>query len=467
MSSREQRLSWLVGGFLMVAVVGIVFWFLIWTPLTDKNREADTLSSKNLESEAKLAKIRKELPRLQTAIKRSLPNDPGAAQEYDAVISRMLRDAKVPAGAYTVKPKAVDGKATPEVAPKKPAFTRVGLEIQLKKVNFAMVLDVLKAYYKLNLLQQITSFTLKRTEDKDGPALRGSLTADKADLEMTIVTEAITLDGAETRRSLLPVPIAFGALGGGAGEQMMAYSPEPARGMTPLQLAQVLSSGDREYAALLVKDLFHGPPPLPLPPPEKVVVAPKEDTSEFIRITALGRNSDGSGSAVIEDLASKQEYAIDVRWTGGKLTPEVTKYYYTPKGLRKSFEAEADLDISESSSGTARRFRIVGFHEDGLLVAEKEVINAAPTSRSVASGATRRPGSPPASSKTPPLAAVAGGAAWVVGPPLEIFFLWKAGQALAGVQELRGPSLEKALLQLSPPLTTDIKPEAVLEAAGK
>ena len=467
MATREQRLTWLVGGFLLVAVVGIVFYLMVWMPLSEKNREADTLAEKNAEGEAKLATIRKDLPRLKIAFKRSLPNDPGAAQEYDAVINRLLRDAKVPATAFTVKPKAVEGKATPELLPKRPAYSRVGLEIALKKVNFATVLEVLRAYYKLNLLQQITSFTMKRIEDKDGPAPRGSLFADKADLELTIVTEAIILDGAEPRRSLLPVPIAFGLIGGAAGEQLMAQSPEPSRGLSPLQLTQVLAAGDRDYALLLVKDLFHGPPPLPLPPPEKVVVIPKEDTAEFIRITAFGRNPDGSGSAVIEDAASKQEYLIDAKWTAGKLLPEVTKSYYTPRGKPKAYDTEAELDISEASSGTARKFRIVGFHEDGLIVAEKEIVGAAPTPRPATPGGTRPRTGPPAPVKTPPLAAVAGGAAWVVGPPPEKFFLWKPGQALAAVEELRGPDLEKALRQLASPQSADAKPEAVVEAVGK
>lgn len=466
MTSREQRLSWLVGGFIVVFLVGVVGYLFVWTPLSDMNREADKLAAANGESVLKLDKIRKDLPRLKTALKRSLPNDPGAAQEYDAVINRMLRDAKVPATAFTVKPKQVEGKQTPELMPKKPAFSRVGLEITLKKVNFATVLEVLKAYYKLNLLQQITSFTMKRIDDKEGPAKPGSLVADKADLEMTIITEAITMDGAETRRSLLPVPIAFGLIGGGAGEQMMAQSPEPARGLTPLQLTQVLAEGNRDYALLLVKDLFHGPPPPPLPPkaPDPIP-PPKEDTSEFIRITAFGRNSDGSGSAVIEDIASKQEYLIDTRWTGGKLTPEVTKYYYTAKGQRKSYETEPDLDISESSSGTARKFRVVGFHEEGLIVAEKEAAAAPVPARPA--GNRPRPGSPAPPAKTPPLAAVAGGAAWVVGPAPEKYFLWKSGQALAAIKELQGPALEKALLQLGSPLAAETKPEAASEAAGK
>ena len=330
-----------------------------------------------------------------------------------------------------MKPKAVEGKAAPELSAKKPAYTRVGLEITLKKVSLATTVDVLKRYYRLNLLQQITKFSVKKSDEaRDAPASAGSLVADRADLDVTLITEAIILDGAETRQSLLPVSTGFAAVGGVAGLATVQNSPGPARGLTPLQLVRTLAATDRDYSLLLVKDVFHGPPPPPVVVAVKPPEPPKEDTSAFIRVTGLGRNPDGSGTAVIEDRASKQEYLVDLAWVNSTLTPEVTKFYYSIKGAKKSFDAERDLEISEATSGTARKFRVLGFAEDGLVVADLK------SSAPVAAPA--------------PAATV----------PAEKVFLWKLGQSLDQVTELTGAARDKAVrfAQGLPP-SPDVAPE--------
>ncbi len=447
MTSRENRLAILVGALIAVFVIVVGGYIFVWVPLTDKARIAEALELENAEKDGKLRQILKDMPRLQTSIKRSLPADADVAkQEYDAAINRILRDSKVPANAFSVKPKAVDGKAAPElvVGSKKPAFTRIALEITMKKVDFATVIDVLSRYYKLNLLQQITKFTMKKGDDAS-TARRGSGIADKPDLEVTFITEAIILDGAESRRSLLPVSPGMGAIGGGAGLQTVLNSPIQARGLTPLQLARVLASNDRDYSLVLVKDFFHGPPP----PPEVVAVVvpvPKEDTSPFIRMTGIGRNSDGSGTAVIEDLASKQEYLIDMHWVKDKLTPEVVKYYYSVKGLKKSYAPEPDLDISEATSGTAKKFRVVGFDGDGLVLTLLEGAEVAPKPPSVGS---RRPTTPPAVKSDKATKPDADSP--TTTEPTERVYLWKSGESLNRIVELKGEERQKAIQRATAP----------------
>ncbi len=455
MTPRDRSIAVLLGGVLILAVAGFVGYFLVYAPLQSKSAQADALAGEVAEQEAKLLKVRKELPRYQLAVKRSLPaNVDQSRQEYDAVVTQLMRDAKVPRTSLTVKPKAVEGKAAPELAPKRPAYARVGLEVTLSKVSLATVIDVLKRYYQLNLLQQITKFSVKKSDQaKDAAPARGSLVADRADLDVTLVTEAIILDGAESRRSLLPVSAGFGAVGGAAGVATLEQSPGPARGLTPLQLVRTLAATDRDYSLLLVKDVFHGAPP---PPPAAVVVVkppapPKEDTSAFIRVTGLGRNPDGSGTAVIEDLASKQEYVVDLAWIDAKLTPAVTKFYYSIKGAKKSYDAEPNLDIGEASSGTARLFRVVGFAEDGLVLGDSSA-SGTPAKRP-APGGTRpvRGGKTPAKVTT---AVEADGE-----PAVERVYLWKLGQSLDQAAELTGEARDKAVrfAQGLPP-TPDVAP---------
>lgn len=448
MTAREQRLAGVLGAFLAVAVVGGGGYVFVWAPLALKNRQAADLEAENDDKALNLARLRKELPRLQTAVKRSLPADVDLArQEYDAAIARILREARIPAAQVSVKPRPFDPKAAPELpaadggvvaapgtvvgaAAKQPAYSKVGFEVTLRKVDLATVIDVLSRYYRLNLLHQITKFTVKKSDDPTAGTRRRSnaLVADKPDLDVTFVTEALSVYGAEARKSLLPVPAGFGAAGGGAGFAALSQSPVPARGLTPVQLAQVLAAGDRDYSQLLVKDIFHGPPPpvVAPPPPEE-----KEDTSAFIRVTGLGRNLDGSGSALIEDVASRQQYVVDVAIEDGVPAATVVKSYFTPKGVKKSYDPGPVLDISEATSRTAKKFRVIGLTDDGLVLALLG-------------------GSPPGGGK--PVGASGEGSA-------ERVYLWRAGQALKQIKELTGSAKAAAVRAADPTAPASAGPD--------
>lgn len=463
MTARERILTILIGSFLGLFVLGMGVYFLVYVPISDRSRAAENLENEISEKDTKLRAITKDLPRMTSTLQRSLPADLDVARtEYDAAINRLLREAKVPVTAYSVKPKASDGKPVPELAPKKPAYTRIALEITMKPVDQATLIDVLRRYYRMGLLQQIVKLTVKKIEGttssasvaarRSGSGTYG--TADRADLDVTIVTEAIILDGAESRRSLLPISTGFGAAGGGAGYQALLNSPEPARGLTPMALAQVLAVTNRDYAQSLVKDIFHGPPPPPPPPPAprtepvEPPPPPKEDTSAFIRLTGIGRNPDGTGSALIEDAASKQEYAIEVVRQSGKLVANVVKFYFTAKGQKKQYAPEPELDISEASSGTARKFLVIGLDGDTLVLTEtggKEAPAAAPAPPAFGNpappafgggGSPRRP-------KVSPGFAVVGG---MFTPPPEVkVFAWRHGEPLSKIVELKGAEATKAL----------------------
>jgi len=445
MTDRERKIATgAVGALIGTAVVGLVGYLLVFDPLMTKASQNEALQKEIDERETKLSAMRLNEKRMKDTLKRSLPADPEVArQEYDAAINRLLREARVPVAAFSVKHKAADSKPAPEISPKKPAFIRIALEITLKPINYATLLDVLQRYYRLNLLQQITRFTVKKIEGSTARPRGSSTLADRADLEVTLVTEAIILDGAENRRSLLPVPYAVGAAAGGAAYHTVMSTPEPSRGLNPLQLAQIVAEGNRDYTLMLVKDIFHGPPvpPVAIPPKREEVVAvapPKEDTSAYIRLTGFGRNSDGTGTAFIEDAASRQEYLIEVALEKGKPEATVTKFYYTLKGAKKNYAPEPVLDISESSSGTAKLFRVVGLDGEGVLLALKD---AAPTEATPAPAPKSTGGQPskkgsgggPPRVPTPPAAALVGGS--LMSQPQEKYYLWVPGDTLKAVLE--------------------------------
>jgi hypothetical protein len=441
---RERTLATLVGAVILIVLVGVGGYVGVYLPLSAKRETARALDDEIADKEFRLAGILKDKPRLDAALKRSLPAHPDdARQEYDAAISRMLRDAKVPAAAITVRPKAVDNRNVPEITPKlgntpaRPAYNKVALEVTLKPVSYATLIDVLYRYYRLDLLQQITKFNVKRLESGASARQLGPVLKDRADLEVQFVTEAVILDGAENRRTLFPVPAAMGAAGGAAGYGALLYSPVVARGIARPAAYSTLATADRDYTLLLVKDVFHGPPD---PPQVAEAPPPKEDTSRFIRLTAVGRNPDGTGRAFIEDTASKQQYEVELKRKGGNLVSEVVKYYFINR-IKKAYAPEPVLDISESSSGTARKFRVIGLDGDALILAEAGG-SSAPKATTVGGkkGFGQRPSTPP----PPPAAAVLGGIAPVVAPA-ETILVWRHGESLNQVKALSPGEAQKAV----------------------
>ena len=184
-----------------------------------------------------------------------------ARREYTVALERLAESAGVPKG-YTISPKGMDNSArnVPEISKGKPVYTRVAYELVFKKADMWAIKDFLEGYYNLRLMHQITSIHIKKDDD---PGAQNA--GRRNDLTVTLTTEAILVDGAENRRTLLPVPTAYAAIGGGAAYKGLTVSPEAARGVVPEATVPVLSPAGRDYSLIVQNDPFNGP--LPAPPP--------------------------------------------------------------------------------------------------------------------------------------------------------------------------------------------------------
>lgn len=485
MSQREQLMAAGLGAVIFFTVVGFGGYVGFYLPIQTRNNNAAAIEKEVSEKQDKLAALKRELPRLAAAQKRSLPADTEVArQEYEAALGRLLVESKVPKG-YTLRPKSLDSRTIPEILPKKPAYTRLGVEITLKRVDLATLTDFLERYYRLNLLHQITRLQIKRAEETT-PGEKRSGSADRPDLDVTLVSEAIILDGAETRRSLLPVPVSAGAILGGAGYQHLIQTPEIARGLTPLEVVPVLAMQDREYFAMLGKDVFHGPipPPKPKPKPkeepkkvepkeepEPTPEPPKPDIASHIKLTGITRRSDLTATVDIKDIANNLDYQVDFSMKDGKPVASVKKFFFI-RGKRKTFDNGAELEISDETSSTKRKFRVVGLDEDGMVVAMRpELAKPEPPKR----GFGRRPADPPPS----PVTAIVGAVGYAdVAPPPEKIYVWRVGQALDTLKALTsqeaqatvkraeagfGPALTEISADVTPPRRKVAEPAQAVE----
>ena len=315
MTSREQTLSFILIGALVLIVGGAGGYVFVLQPLQRQQAAEIALNQEILDLEGQVDGQAKTTQRLTVARARSLPADESMAKrEYTVALERLIEGAGVPKG-YTISPKAVDNssRAVPELSKGKPIYTKVAYELVFKKVDTWMLKEFLEQYYRLGMLHQITSIIIKKDDE-----VGSKNTNRRNDLTVTITTEAILVDGAENRRTLLPVPTAFAAIGGGAIYKGMTATPEGGRGVVPPVQVPILATNPRDYSLIVMKDPFNGPLPPP-PPLPKFTLAKIGDTKietdkapAPVKVLVTGEGSQGAKITAIASGTLFAEGALKV-----------------------------------------------------------------------------------------------------------------------------------------------------------
>jgi hypothetical protein len=261
MSARERNLAIILIGVILLFAGGAVEYVFVWSPIQSKNEAAAALQTEIDKKQAEWDKVKTELTKLNDIKRRSLPADVAIARrEYPEVMNRLLLNAKVSPATIRIREVNPENTGTPILSGKKPTYTKLVWEISFERADMWNIQDFLLAYYKLPLLHQITLLDIK-TDAQPASTTRGKVVNDRRDLVVKILTEAILLDGADNRRSLLSVPNAFAAIGGMPGLSALVLTPEASRGFFH-GTSDVLASKPRDYSLIVQNDIFHGPLPL-------------------------------------------------------------------------------------------------------------------------------------------------------------------------------------------------------------
>src|SRR5580658_7590568 len=175
MNSRERFLA-VVLVVAMVGVAGAVGGYqLVLKPLTASDTAIAKLQTEVEELETKKRDMEIEQFFFETRTKKkSLPQDvPFSQREYERLIYRMLQHAKFEAPVIT--PKAADNKSNvPLLAGKKPAYTKLDFDLQIKGELLQLV-DFLYEFYRQPLLQQVRKIEILkplRSRTEAGPESR-------------------------------------------------------------------------------------------------------------------------------------------------------------------------------------------------------------------------------------------------------------------------------------------------------
>lgn len=451
MSARERLLAIVLMGLICVAVGGFVGYFVFIGPIQSKNRQAKTLDADIAKLEEDVDALRKDARRFPQVKARSLPADATLArEEYKEALAILLRDAHAPPG-FTIIQRSSDTRAVPNLAPKKPAYTRLVFDINLDKVDLPTLTHFLENFHRVNLAHRITGFTIKRNED----ARRGSNSSsstNRKDLKVTLTAESIIMDGAEKRRTLLAIPPALAALGGGMGFQAVAQTPEAGRGLIGTGESAVLASTDRKYAVLVARDFFHGPLPAPKPPEApKVAEAPppakpKEDVSPYIRLVGLTVRSNGTALVDVWDTFNNVKYEVETGIDGTR----VQKYVRSTDGARTpdlGYRSGGVILLNPPDSSTNRSFRLVAVEGDGIYL-----VNAA-TEQAVSSDTV-----------TDAVAAAIGGVALPTEAPT--LYFWKVGRSLKELAPLPATEAQELLRRAEQAVEAERRDEDTLLRMG-
>jgi hypothetical protein len=346
MTTRERRMSVFLIGFILVAGVGFFGYQFVLAPLHAKDQQIENLQTEIANKLDRINRVQKRRPDLDKWKKISLPPDPPAKateaagnqpgrpaadnaradlaqREYEDELNKMLRAAGYAAADVAIIPKKPDAKSAPQFATKKPIYTKLVFTVQLKG-DLASLVDFMGRFYKLRLLHQIRNMTIQKPVGADlraAAAVPGgnNAPAPVTDLDVTMTIEALVLDIAEQRKTLLP-------------------------DKTP-ELSPLLARSDGQYAMIAGKNMFFGPS---LSTGGRDGGSGYIDPAPFIRLNGIHSGPNGF-EATMWDMYHNRDYRITPRSLGGYNVEAL----YTLAGRKRSDSDRSGKSLAlRDSEGT-------------------------------------------------------------------------------------------------------------------
>lgn len=260
MNVRERKLALTLLAILVGVVVVFGFYELYWSPLRD-HQQAIASAEEQVETRlTEIAAIEKKKKQLEQWAKLSLPREATIEKkkategdssrdvnfawlEYDQYLNKLVRDCRFSQDTVVVaRPPDTRG---PALKNKQPIYTRLEYNVT-GRATLPNLVSFLERFYQTNLLHRIKILKIQRPST-------GGPDQQKDELRLDLTVEALVLDEAERRKTLLPA--------------------DSVR-------REVLAKASRNYAAIAAKNLFLGPP-------EPTIQAEQIDVTEFVKLTDI------------------------------------------------------------------------------------------------------------------------------------------------------------------------------------
>jgi hypothetical protein len=259
MNMRERKLALVLLSILGVGVAGFLFFELYWTPRAQHLQAIANAEDQIALKMTEIAVIEKKKKQLDQWNQLSLPRETKAEKkkpaetdstrevnfawlEYDQYLNKLVRDCQFSLDTIvTARPPDTRG---PALKNKQSIYTRLEYSVA-GRATLPRLVTFLEKFYRTNLLHRIKMLKVMR------PATGGP-DQDKNELRVDLTVEALVLDGAEHRKTLLP--------------------DENVR-------REVLAKESRSYASIAAKNIFLGPP--------QKETSEKIDVTPFVKLTDI------------------------------------------------------------------------------------------------------------------------------------------------------------------------------------
>jgi hypothetical protein len=254
-NTRERFLSITLLGVVILGVGGFTANALLLEPIWQRSRDKEALEKEIQTKRERVDQILAQRPRLERDRALSLPADVDTARrEYEVYLRELLRKSGVATGSALVTAKQADAHAVPTLPNKEPIYSRLEYTLQLHSGLDGLV-KFLQSFYHAPLLHRIKTLSIRRsTTTNPGQA---------AELETSLTVEALVVNGAGNRPTLLPgieprllvIDTLTALRRGPSGLGLALWGAGPTGPVGPRTLAVPA----RDYLAILHKDVFMGP----------------------------------------------------------------------------------------------------------------------------------------------------------------------------------------------------------------
>jgi hypothetical protein len=324
MKQREKTMALVLIALMTLVVGGVVYFQYYSRTMTTLEKTQHSVEDEDFKAEMSLMEINKGLPRLEQAKKLSLPPDVesfSSKREYTAKLEDLLRKSDFYAG----KSPFIDPKPPENIsslaAAKRPPYTKLTYNVRASG-ELSSLVDFLDRFYRTPLLHRIKSLTLTRP-------LTNTRGQRDGDLDIVMVIEALILDGAEKRTTLLPE-------------------------LSGKDLPKVSAREPKQYDMIAGNNIFFGPyTPPPPPTPES-----HQRNAAFlaeIRLNEITHKEDGI-FATFYDEFNQYFYVIRKRVDGTFRSDT----YYMLKGRRAPLHVgEKVMEVEDEHGAIYHTFQIV------------------------------------------------------------------------------------------------------------
>jgi hypothetical protein len=308
-----------VGGVLLFFVLGAGAFMLNSQFLAPRVTKINALQDDVNKAELSKLEVVQAVPRLKEMQKLSLPADQALSQQkYSAELEAMLKDSQFPTDKTSVLPKALETHSN--VPPsKRPPYTKLIFTV-VAHGDLMSIVDFLDRFYRLPLLHRISNFRITRPLTV-APGQR------QTELDFTITVEALIVEGAEKRDTLLPKGVAV-----------------------PKRNARASLS---QYQSITGRNILFGPaPPSGILDPS--LADDIGDEREFIKLTEITHCEKGTW-ATLYDQANRYDYMI-AQQKDGTFKVDVSCYVKDRKLVLRSGK---DLDVQDEHEKSLAKYQIV------------------------------------------------------------------------------------------------------------